>query len=92
MQTNILQTDTLQSIALRTGVLPIYEVRKLSFSYGDTTVLHDINFCVHEGEKIAVVGLSGCGKTTLFKLLSGLYIPKKDHIFFRGNGYRRAFS
>lgn len=84
MQTNILQTDTLQSIALRTGVLPIYEVRKLSFSYGDTTVLHDIDFCVHEGEKIAVVGLSGCGKTTLFKLLSGLYIPKKDHIFFRG--------
>lgn len=78
------QTNALQTNALRTGALPIYEVRKLSFKYGDTIVLNDINFCVHEGEKIAVVGLSGCGKTTLFKLLSGLYTPEKDHIYFRG--------
>lgn len=84
LQTNGLQTDTLQSIALRTDGLPIYEVRKLSFSYGDTIVLRDINFCVHEGEKIAVVGLSGCGKTTLFKLLGGLYMPEKNQIYFRG--------
>lgn len=62
----------------------VYEVKKLAFSYGDTTVLQDINFCVHQGEKIAVVGLSGCGKTTLFKLLSGLYTPGKDQIRFRG--------
>ena len=67
-----------------TDELPIYEVRKLAFSYGGINVLHDINFCVHQGEKIAVVGLSGCGKTTLFKLLSGLYTPEKDHIYFRG--------
>lgn len=70
--------------SMQTDTLPVYEVRKLAFSYGDTTVLRDINFCVHQGEKIAVVGLSGCGKTTLFKLLSGLYMPEKDHIFFRG--------
>lgn len=84
LQSIALTTDTLQSIASRTDELPIYEVRNLSFSYGDMFVLHDINFCVHEGEKIAVVGLSGCGKTTLFKLLSGLYTPEKDHIYFRG--------
>ena len=74
MQTSMHQMDE----------LPIYEVCRLSFSYGDTIVLHDINFCVYEGEKIAVAGLSGCGKTTLFKLLSGLYTPEKDHIYFRG--------
>ncbi|MBD5513843.1 MAG: ABC transporter ATP-binding protein [Lachnospiraceae bacterium] len=62
----------------------IYEVHGLSFSYGNTTVLHDINFCVNQGEKIAVVGLSGCGKTTLFKLLSGLYTPEKNQIYFKG--------
>lgn len=70
--------------SVQTDELPIYEVRKLSFSYGDTTVLHDINFCVHQREKIAVVGLSGCGKTTLFKLLSGLYTPERDRIYFSG--------
>ena len=36
--------------------LPIIEVRKLTFSYGNTTILRDISFCVHQGEKIAVVG------------------------------------
>ena len=70
--------------SVQTNALPVYEVRKLTFSYGDTTVLHDINFCVHQREKIAVVGLSGCGKTTLFKLLSGLYTPERDCIYFRG--------
>lgn len=69
---------------LHTDEPPIYEVRGLTFSYGDTAVLHNISFCVHQGEKIAVVGLSGCGKTTLFKLLSGLYTPGKNHIFFKG--------
>ena len=68
----------------QTNELPVYKVRGLTFSYGDTTVLHDINFCVHQGEKIAVVGLSGCGKTTLFKLLSGLYMPGRDRIYFKG--------
>lgn len=84
LQTSMHQKDALPKDALPKDALPIYEVRKLSFSYGDTVVLRDINFCVHEGEKIAVVGLSGCGKTTLFKLLSGLYTPEKDHIYFRG--------
>lgn len=70
--------------SVQTDKLPVYEVRELNFSYGDTTVLHDINFCVHQGEKIAVVGLSGCGKTTLFKLLSGLYTPERDRIYFKG--------
>ena len=83
-----LPDETVPENRLQTPVqsdgLPIYEVRELAFSYEDTTVLHDINFCVHPGEKIAVVGLSGCGKTTLFKLLSGLYTPEKDHIYFRG--------
>ena len=53
LQTNGLQTDTLQSIALRTDELPIYEVRKLSFSYGDTIVLRQF-LCSRGGEN------SGC--------------------------------
>lgn len=83
-----LQDEDASEVRIQTVVQPnemrVYEVRGLAFSYGSTAVLHDINFCVNQGEKIAVVGLSGCGKTTLFKLLSGLYTPKENQIYFKG--------
>lgn len=63
---------------------PIYHIESLSFQYYDKPILQDITFSIYPGEKIAVVGSSGCGKTTLFKLLSGLYIPQKNQIYFQG--------
>lgn len=69
------QTDQLQE---RT---PVYRVQGLSFSYGTSPILHSLSFQVGEGEKIAIVGASGGGKTTLLKLLSGLYLPEKNQIF-----------
>ncbi len=64
--------------------IPIYRVQNLSFSYKNYPALQNLSFQIKEGEKIAVVGPSGGGKTTLFKLLSGLYLPAKNHILFRG--------
>lgn len=45
------------------------EVSKLSFKYGDSPVLQDINFVIKNGEKIGIAGASGCGKSTLIKIL-----------------------
>lgn len=45
------------------------EVRKVSFKYGNSSVLHDINLVIRNGEKIGVAGASGCGKSTLIKIL-----------------------
>lgn len=45
------------------------EVSKLSFKYGNSPVLQDINFVIKKGEKIGIAGASGCGKSTLIKIL-----------------------
>lgn len=64
--------------------LPVYKVCALNYKYGERRVLKNIGFSIWAGEKIAIVGASGCGKTTLFKLLSGLYIPEEGQVFFLG--------
>ncbi len=45
------------------------KIKDLSFAYGDNKVLHGVSFDIKKGEKVGLVGLSGAGKTTLFKLL-----------------------
>jgi len=48
-----------------------YQIRHALVQYGADTILEDINFEIHDNEKIAVVGRNGCGKTTLLKLIAG---------------------
>lgn len=48
------------------------ELRDLSFSYGDTTILKNLNLEIRKNETIAFVGESGSGKTTLLNILAGL--------------------
>lgn len=58
------------------------EVSGLSFRYadGEPWVLKDCSFAVEEGEAVAIVGASGCGKTTLVKLMLGLLKPTEGTI------------
>lgn len=58
----------------------------VSFRYPGTKkdVLKDINFTIHPGEAIALVGLNGAGKTTLIKLLTRLYDPTAGRILLDG--------
>jgi len=55
-------------------------MENVSFSYGDKNVLCGINLSVNTGESIGIVGVSGGGKSTLLKLLSGLYEPQSGRI------------
>ena len=59
-------------------------VRGLSFAYGGHVVLDNIDLTVPAGERIGIVGVSGGGKSTLLKLLSGLYAPQCGTIIVEG--------
>lgn len=48
-------------------------IENLSFAYGDKQVLDNINLSVGTGQTVGIVGISGVGKSTLLKLISGLY-------------------
>ena len=48
-----------------------YQIRHALVQYGAETIIEDVNFDIHDHEKIAVVGRNGCGKTTLLKLIAG---------------------
>lgn len=62
------------------------EVRDLRFRYGQTDpwVLDGVSFRIDAGESVAIAGASGCGKTTLLKLLSGLLPPTSGEILIDG--------
>ncbi len=76
------QSSTLPVDAIESSL----EVRALSFRYSDTEpfVLLNCSFCVAQGESLAIVGVSGGGKTTLLKLMLGLLQPTDGKILAGG--------
>lgn len=59
------------------------DIANIKFAYGDgPLVLNGVNLSVHEGEKVALVGASGGGKSTLVQVLLGLYPPISGDIRF----------
>lgn len=51
----------------------ILSCNNLTKSFGVESILENISFTVNEGDKIGVIGVNGTGKTTLFKIISGIY-------------------
>ena len=56
----------------------------LSKKYGDLEVVKNVSLSIDVGEFVCLVGKSGCGKTTLLSLLSGLEKPTKGQVFLNG--------
>jgi ABC-type multidrug transport system fused ATPase/permease subunit len=64
--------------------------RKVGFSYeGGTTVLNNISFHVNTGEKVAIIGANGSGKTTIVKLLLRFLEPTNGQIMINGQAVDR---
>ena len=80
--------DSAPSIAERPGAVDLpeqggLELEHVSFGYGDHDVLHDVSLAVAEGERLALVGPTGAGKSTLAKLIARFYDPREGRVRLR---------
>lgn len=71
------------------GNKPAMEVRGLSFSYGKNKVLKDVSIKIEEGKITTIMGANGCGKSTLFSLMTKNLDAGKGQIFLRGKNIRK---
>ncbi len=63
---------------------PQVELRNVTFGYDDHTVLQNICLQVQAGEQVTLAGRTGAGKSTVFKLLLGLYTPQSGSVLIEG--------
>lgn len=63
------------------SLLEVIDVQK---NYGADVVIQDINMQLNEGELVCLLGVSGVGKTTLFNVIAGLYVPDQGHVLLNG--------
>ncbi len=57
-------------------------IKNISFSYNDKKIITDFSLNINKGDKICFFGESGCGKTTLLRLISGLEKPQEGSIIY----------
>ena len=62
----------------------LLQLRDVTFSIGAQVILENIDLEIGKGEFVCVVGVSGCGKTTMLRLLAGLLTPTKGAAYYRG--------
>lgn len=60
------------------------ELAHVTFGYGEKQVLNDFSMTVHQGEQVTLIGRTGAGKSTIFKLLLGLYPPESGSVTIGG--------
>lgn len=63
---------------------PFIEMRNLAFSYGNRSILRDVNLTIGQGVFAAVMGGSGSGKTTLMRLITGQIHPQQGQVLIEG--------
>lgn len=71
--------------------MSIMEIRNIRYSYDDKrNVLKNVNAELEAGKMYAILGSSGCGKTTLLSLLGGLDSPQSGQILYNGEDIEKA--
>ena len=73
----------------KAGAEPCIEFKDVTFGYDNHIVLNDLNFAIDPGEQVTLTGRTGAGKSTIFKLLLGLYRPDSGKVLIEGEAAYR---
>jgi ABC-type multidrug transport system fused ATPase/permease subunit len=84
---SIVDKDDAKSLQLQTGEVKFNDVK---FDYGQKAALKGVTINVPGGKTVGIVGLSGSGKSTIMKLLTRFYDPKKGSIQINGQEIRNV--
>ena len=68
--------------------VPVIEAISISKAFGATTALVDVSLRAYSGRVLALLGDNGAGKSTLIKILSGVFVPDRGELRFRGEPVR----
>ena len=78
--------------APRTAAAPVLQVRNLEAWYGESHILHGVNFDVGAGEVVTLLGRNGAGKTTTLKSVMGIIGRRRGSVVFEGRDITRSSS
>lgn len=73
-----------KTITAKSGSVPFVEFRDVTFGYDKRVVLDHLSLKVMDGDQITLTGRTGAGKSTIFKLLLGLYKPQSGEVLIHG--------
>ena len=63
---------------------PLVRIEKVTKKFGDVYAVDEVSLDIHKGEFFSLLGSSGCGKTTLLRMLAGFETPSSGRIFIDG--------
>ncbi len=64
--------------------MSVISVNDLCFSFGVKPVIKNLSFSLEDGDKVGIIGVNGCGKSTLVKLISGELEADGGNIYIKG--------
>lgn len=71
---------------------PLIELKGISKSFGRNVILDQVDFTVHRGDAICIIGPSGTGKSTILRIMCGLLAPDQGEVYIQGKKRERLLE